>query len=303
MTAARVEDMPDGELASWRAARASAGAPLPEPAAGNVVEAVTVTVGDVQVGGALLEHGEAAGRHRCAVRVLQTTLPHDADSHWSAVAAALEEHARARGVDVLTAAVAPELADAFGRAGFRVTMTSVGKRLDPNSAPELQDDRRVEVRPMDAEERARFVADAGALLRAGMTRAGVADSGATLDELDARLSALSTDPLPPHELLMTGTVDGVPVGRAWATLVERDGAIDFHGNSIDLFPEFRGQRLTPSFLGALRRHVRGIGVRDVHLRVYGHDLAARRTFVAEGAGIQDVHLRKDLDGGPAGQQS
>ena len=60
------------------------------------------------------------------------------------------------------------------------------------------------------------------------------------------------------------------------------------------FPEFRGQGLTRSFLGALRRHVQEIGVRDVHLRVYAHDSGARRTFVDEGAGIDEVHLRKDL---------
>jgi len=122
----------------------------------------------------------------------------------------------------------------------------------------------------------------------------VVDPGsARLGDLDARLAALVDDP-PPLELLMTGTVDGVPVGRAWATLVEKNGALDFLGNTIDLFPEHRGQRLTPSFLGALRRHVQEIGVRDVHLRVYGHDTAARRTFLGAGAGIEDVHLRKEL---------
>ena len=65
---------------------------------------------------------------------------------------------------------------------------------------------------------------------------------------------------------MTGLVDGEPVGRAWATLVTDDeGNVDFHGNTIDLFPQFRAQGLTRSFLGALRRHVREVGVRDVHL--------------------------------------
>jgi len=41
--------------------------------------------------------------------------------------------------------------------------------------------------------------------------------------------------------------------------------------------------------------VREIGVRDVVLRVYAHDTGARRTFLDNGAGIDDVHLRKDLD--------
>ena len=112
--------------------------------------------------------------------------------------------------------------------------------------------------------------------------------------MEERLTRLTAVPPPELELLMVGTVDGVMVGRAWATLVERDGALDFYGNTIDLLPEHRGQRLTPSFLGALRRHVHDLGVRDVHLRVYGHDVGARRTFVDAGAGVEDVHLRKDL---------
>lgn len=298
MSVARVAPMPAAELEGWRAARAAGGEPLPEPSPGNTPEAVQVSVDDVVVGGALLEYGEDAGRRRCAIRVLQTTLPREAEGAWSAVIAALEAYALARGVALLTTAVPPELAKVFGDAGFQATMTSVGKRLDPDAAPELQEDRRVEVRPMDAAERARFVADVGEQLRAGMTRAGVIDPATSqLDVLDTRLAALTADPPPPLELLMTGTVDGVPVGRAWATLVESDGAIDFHGNTIDLFPEFRGQRLTPSFLGALRRYVQEVGVRDVHMRVYGHDVGARRMFLDNGAGIRDVHLRKDLGRG------
>jgi GNAT superfamily N-acetyltransferase len=148
---------------------------------------------------------------------------------------------------------------------------------------------------MAVDERERFVADVAEQMRAGMARAGVLDADTSrLGALDARLARLVEDPPPADELLITGVVDGVPVGRAWATLVEHDGALDFHGNAIDLLPEHRGQRLTPSFLGALRRYVHDLGVRDVHLRVYGHDVDARRTFLDQGAGVEDVHLRKDL---------
>jgi L-amino acid N-acyltransferase YncA len=282
------------ELDAWRAARAGTGAPLPEPSADTHVEALTLTVDDVAVGGALLEHGRDGEQRRCAVRVLQTTLPRHAVGPWSAVIGALESYVRARGATTLTTAVAPELASVFGAAGFRATMTTVGKRLDADSSPEFQEDRRVAVRPMDAEERRDFVASVREQLHAGMARAGVVDPTASrLDELEARVARLAEDP-PPDELLVCGTVEGVVVGRAWATLVEQDGALDFHGNTIDLLPEHRGKRLTPSFLGALRRHAHDLGVRDVHLRVYGHDADARRTLLGQGAGIQDVHLRKDL---------
>ena len=286
--------MPAAELEAWRTSRAAAGTALPEASGDTAQEAVTVTVDDVEVGGALLEYGEDADLRRCAVRVLQTTLPRQDSGRWAAVLAALEAYARARGAGLLTTAVAPDLASVFGAAGFEATMTTVGKRLDPDSAPELQEDRRVAVRPMAADERERFVADVGEQLRAGMARAGVVGPASTrLDDLDGRLASLVSDPSP-LELLMIGTVDGVAVGRVWVTLVERDGALDLHGNAIDLFPEHRGQRLMPSFLGAMRRHLHELGVRDIHLRLYGHDAGARRTFLDAGAGIEDVHLRKDL---------
>ena len=294
MSTARVDPMPAAELAAWRASRVASGTALPDPSDDAHLEAVTLTVDDVTVGGVLLEHVDDAGRRRCAVRVLHTTLPRDADGPWTAAISALEAFARARGATTLSTAVAPELARVFGAAGFQATMTTVGKRLDPDSAPELQEDRRVAVRPMDAAEREQFVTDVREQLRAGMARAGVVDrESSRLGEMEARLTRLADDP-PPDELLMTGTVDGVAVGRAWATLVEREGALDFYGNTIDLLPEHRGKRLTPSFLGALRRHVHELGVRDVHLRVYSHDADARRTFLDEGAGVEDVHLRKDL---------
>jgi len=286
--------MAEAQLEEWRAA--SAHAPLPEPVEGDGFEALTIVVDDVVAGGAVLTYDEQGGRSRASVRRLQSTLPHAAAEAWAAVLAALEGHVRARGVVTLVTSVPPDLAGAFRVAGFQATMTTVTKRLDPDSAPELQEDQRVSVRAMDADERRRFATEVTAFLRAGMERSGVlAGSGASLGELDERIARLGDETPPEGELLMMGLVDGEPVGRAWATLVtDEAGAVDFLGNTIDLFPEFRGQGLTRSFLGALRRHVQQIGVRDVHLRVYAHDAGARRTFVDNGAGIDDVHLRKDL---------
>lgn len=287
--------MPDAELAQWRAARASGDVPIPEPDDHGRLEAVTVQVDQIDVGGAVLQHVEGTDGVRCLVRVLQTTLPHDAAGAWAAVVAALETHARQHGATTLAAAVAPDLVSVFGRAGFQATMTTIGKRLDPTDAAELQEDRRVEVRPMTDAERQRFAVEVREQLYAGMGRAGVVDrAGARLDEMENRITELAADPPPDTELLMTGLVNDVPVGRAWATLVVKDGDLDFFGNTIDLFPENRGQGLTKSFLGALRRHVHALGVRDVHLRVYGHDQGARRTFLDNGAGVAEVHLRKDL---------
>jgi GNAT superfamily N-acetyltransferase len=292
---ARLVPMPEAELAQWRASRAGDRVPVPEPDDHGRQVAVIVQVDDVAVGGAMLQHVQEPGSTRCLVRVLQTTLPHDADAPWAAVVAALESHAQAGGATVLAAAVSPDLASVFGQAGFQATMATMGKRLDPASALELQDDRRVSVRPMTDSERLRFAVEVQELLYAGMGRAGVVDrSGSRLDAMENKIAELTADPPPDSELLMIGLVDGVPVGRAWATLVPGDDGLDFFGNTLDLFPEYRGQRLTPSFLGALRRHVRDLGVRDVHLRVYGHDVGARRTFLENGAGVADVHLRKDL---------
>jgi GNAT superfamily N-acetyltransferase len=283
-------------LDTWRAARAEAPGPdLPEPEDGQ--EVLSVLVDDVVVGGVVITHNEQAGRSRGVLRTIETTLPEDAYAEWGAVLAAIEGHVRARGAQTVVTAVAPGLAGAFRRAGYRATMTMVSKRLDPDSAPEHQHDQRVSARPMEPDERRRFAAEVMTFLRAGMERAGVlSGTGANLDELEERVRHLADADPPAGELLMMGLVDGVPIGRAWATLVTaEDGATDFYGNTIDLFPEFRGQGLTRSFLGALRRHVKELGVRDVHLRVYAHDTEARRTFIESGAGVDDVHLRKDLD--------
>jgi len=293
---ARVAPMPAAQLEEWRAATVTS-APLPEPTEGDGYDAVVLVVDDVVAGGAVLTYEEQGGRSRASVRRLQSTLPHDADDAWAAVLMALEAHVRTRGVVTLVTAVPPDLAGVFRAAGFKATMTTVSKRLDPDTAPELQEDQRVSVRSMDADERRQFATEVSAFLRSGMERSGVlAGSGAPMGELDERVARLGDETPPEGELLMMGLVDGEPVGRAWATLVtDDDGAVDFLGNTIDLFPQFRGQGLTRSFLGALRRHVQEIGVRDVHLRVYAHDAGARQTFVDNGAGIDDVHLRKDLD--------
>jgi GNAT superfamily N-acetyltransferase len=293
---ARVTPMPEAELADWRAARTAAGTPLPEPVEGDGYEALHIVVDDVVIGGAVLTYGEQDGARRGTIRTLQTTLPHDGTTAWAGVLAAIEAHLRTNSVKILVTAVPADLAGVFRAAGFKATMTNVSKRLDPAAAPELQEDQRVSVRPMGVDERRRFATEVTAFLRSGMERSGVlAGTGASLDELDERVARLGDDEPPAGELLMMGLVEGQPVGRAWATLVTSDdGAVDFLGNTIDLFPEYRGQGLTRSFLGALRRHVQEIGVRDVHLRVYAHDASARRTFVDNGAGIDDVHLRKDL---------
>ncbi|GAA5144044.1 hypothetical protein GCM10023340_10910 [Nocardioides marinquilinus] len=300
MTSVRVVPMADADLARWRADQAAAGAPLPGRDDVDDWRALDVVAGDVVVGGAVLTLKREGPVVRCAVRLLQTTVPAERREVWSHLADALAAHAREWGADVVTTAVAPALAGAFQHAGYLATMTGVSKRLDPDAAPELQDDRRVAVRPMTPEERQRFAEEAREFLRAGMERAGVLPApGAPMARMDDQLRRIAGASPPDDELLMTGTMgpDGEPVGRAWATLVRPDGPegpVDFLGNTLDLFEPFRGQGLTKSLLGALVRHVRALGVRDVHLRVYAHDAAARRTFLEHGAGVDDVHLRREL---------
>ncbi len=292
---ARVVPMPAAELEEWSAAREAERMALPQVDGDVGLEALRVMVDDVVVGGTVVTYDEQGSRPRASLRLVQTTLPPDANEAWCAVLGALEAHVRSRGATVLVTAVPPELATAYQAAGFKATMTTVSKRLDPDESPELQEDRRVSVRPMTVEERRVFATEVGTFLRSGMERAGVlAGENASLGELGERLERLAEEP-GPGELLVMGLVDGEPVGRAWATLVTADdGSVDFLGNTIDLFPQFRGQGLTRSFLGALVRYVREVGVRDIHLRVYAHDDRPRRTFLDNGAGIADVHLRKDL---------
>ncbi|WP_345518596.1 GNAT family N-acetyltransferase [Nocardioides conyzicola] len=287
--------MPEAELAAWGVARSADGVPLPEPYGDDEHEAVTVEVDGVDVGGAVLAYAEDAGGVRCLVRVLQTTVPRDATEVWTAIATAFEQHARGRGATTLATAVAPELTSAFGRAGFQATMISAGGTLDPDTAPELQVDRTVAVREMAVEERPHFVDDAREVLVTGMAGAGMVDPASNrLEELEARLARLTDDPLPEGELLLTATVGGEPVGSAWATLVPNGDALDYYGHTMFLYPEHRGRGLSKSFLGALVRHAEGLGVADVHVRVYGRDQWARESFIRETTTIDDVHLRKDL---------
>jgi GNAT superfamily N-acetyltransferase len=287
--------MPETELADWGAARAGDGVPLPEPYADDEHHAVIVEVDGVDVGGAILAFAQEGDGIRCLIRVLQTTVPRDATDVWTAIATAFEEHGRARGATILGTAVAPELSAAFGRAGYRATMISGAAPLDRHSAPDLQVDHTVAVRPMDGAERRRFVDEGREVLLAGMVRAGVVEPASNrLDELEARLARLADDPPPEGELLLTAVVDGRPVGSAWATLAPRDDGLDYFGHTMFLYPEARGRGLSKSFLGALIRHAEDLGVTDIQARVYGHDQWARQNFIRDPSAVSDVHLRKDL---------
>lgn len=283
------------ELADWRAARAGAGVPLEEPSADEEQEAVVVVVDDVEVGGALLAYSREGDRLLCALQVLQTTLARDADDVWTALAGTLEAHARARGVDSLTTAVAPELTAALGAAGFQATMIAVAKPFDTADYSGYAADARVTLRPMDAAERHRFVAETRELLYGGMDRAGVVSRSSTrLEKLEERLLPLLDDPPPEQELLLTALLDGEPIGQAWATLVPHDGVVDFYGNTLHLFAEHRGKGLSAPFIAALSAYVDGLGVADIHARVYARDQWARKLFVSTTEGVRDVSVRKDL---------
>lgn len=292
MSTVRLHPLADADLDAWRRARADAGVPLPEEGA---LEALGVEVDGVRAGAALVEYVEDGDIHGF-VRVLETTLPPEAGAAWAGVIAALEDHARARRAAVLTTAVSPGLAAVFGAAGFLATMATVGKRLaETPFAPELQVDRRVALRPMTDDERRRLAVEGLEAMLPGLERAGVAVRGsARLGELEARLARLGEDPAPDDELLLTAVEGKEVVGRFWATLLRDGDALDVFGNLVELLPQHRGRGLTRSLLGAVRRHLHEFDVRDLHLRVLGHDTGAGRTFRTAGYAVADVHLRKDL---------
>jgi GNAT superfamily N-acetyltransferase len=284
--------MPPAELEEWRAARRDGPGALPEADDDSTLEAFVVLVDGVAVGGVLLSCTEDGGHRRCSVRDLETTLPSDATEEWAAVLTAVSEQARGTGAATVSTAVPPLMAPAFEAAGFEATVTTHAKRLDDE--PRFQEDRRVDVRPMEPSERRSFARDLHDVLSSGLLQAGLLGPDTPLDLLDERIARLAADRPPEEEVLMTATVDGTPVGRVWGTLVGRDGTTDFLGHVIELFPAYRGRRLTPSLLGAMSRHLRALGVREISLRLYGHDDRARRSFVGAGVEVADVHLRKDL---------
>ncbi|MCA1983399.1 GNAT family N-acetyltransferase [Nocardioides nematodiphilus] len=285
--------MAASQLEQWRAARASAGTPLPD--AGAEREAVTVTVDGVEVGGAVLAYSAEPSGRRCAVLLLQTTVPYDAVDRWTAIARGLEDYARRRAATEITTAVAPALAAAFGHAGFLATMLGAERPFGPNGWAELHDDGRVTVRPMDLAERQRFVGELRELMLSGMTRAGVVEPGSpSLEELKTRLVPLLEDPLPADQLVLTALIDGAPGGGLWATLAPVDGGREIHAHALQIDAEHRGRGLGRSFLSALNTYVAPLGARGVRLRVYGFDRRAQQLFGVTQDTVEEIHLRKDI---------
>lgn len=289
-----VRPMPTTQLEQWRAARTAAGTPLPAPR-GDEQEAVTVTVDGVEVGGALLGHSIEPSGRRCAVLLLQTTVPHDATDVWTALAGSLEGYARGRGATTLTTAVTPVLAQAFGRAGFQATMLGADRPFGPTGWAELDDDGRVTVRPMDLDERRRFVGQLRELMVSGMARAGVAEPGSpSLEALESQLARLVEDPVAEDQLVLAAQIDGRLGGGLWASIVPIDGGREIHAHALQIDPEHRGRGLGRSFLSALNTYVAPLGARGVRLRVYGFDQRARQLFGVADSTVEEVHLRKEL---------
>ena len=298
MARVRLDPMTPAALDAWRRERAVSG-PLPEESSAERQEALSILLDGKQVGRVLLAAAGSGGHPGWSVRAIDTSLHSDDTDEWAQVLTAIADHALAHGAAVVDTTVPRRLVPVFQAAGYRTTGTVHAKRLLLQAA-HFQDDRRVAVRPMDAAERARFAAEVRELLRAGVLRDGPASlpgGGVPLADRIDRLdkSETSDGSGPDGELLLTATVDGTAVGRVWATMVpDEDGSLDVVGHVLELFPEHRGRRLTPSLLGALARHVRSLGVRDVHLQVHGPDDRARATLERAGLDVADVHLRRDL---------
>jgi ribosomal protein S18 acetylase RimI-like enzyme len=282
MPETRLVPLPDEAVAQWAASRPHG---LPTASEGERLEHVELHVDGVAVGGVVLGHLGDGEDARLTIRLLDTTLGDDDLAHWRSVVAAVERHAEQAGARSVVTAVAPPLATTFGEAGFTPTMTAVGIAVpEERVTPPTE---QVVLRPMDADERRRFVPETRELLRAGMTRAGV------VGDTDARLTALTEDP-PTDELLLAVVADGATVGSLWGTLHGQDGARGLVVNTIAIDPAHRGQGLTHPMISALETHVRDHGVRRVRARVYAHDARALDTLRALGMTVEAVHLRKDL---------
>jgi GNAT superfamily N-acetyltransferase len=285
----RLVPMPADVHAAWR------GSAPPPPDGDHELEALEIEVGDVVVGGVLLDHAEPAGVRRTTIRLLETSLDPDDRVHWPVVLAALEDHLARRGTTTVVTAVGPALLARFQEAGYAATMTGVGVTLAGRAERLVDDVGRVVLRPMGADERRRWVPDARDFLRGGMVRAGVlVHPDAPMAQVDRRLDAILADP-PPQEVLLTATADGTPVGRFWGTVVPGpDGRHDLVANTLDLLPEHRGRGLMRPFLAAVETYAREHGHHDVRARVYALAGQARATLLGVGLGLDDVHLRKDL---------
>ena len=290
---ARLVPMPPEVSLAWR----ESGTPPAGPTSydDEQLEALEIEVGDVAVGGVLLDHAAPAGVRRTTIRRLETTLDPDDRVHWPLVLAAVEDHLARRGAATVVTAVGPALLARFQEAGYAATMTGVGVDLAERTERLVADAGVVVLRAMSADERTRWVPVVRDFLRGGMVRAGVlVHPDAPMDQIDRRLDALLADP-PPQEVLLTATADGTPVGRFWGTVVPGpDGRHDLVANTLDLLPEHRGRGLVRPLLAAIETYAREHGHHDVRARVYALDGQARTTLLGIGLGLEDVHLRKDL---------
>lgn len=293
MPETRLLPMSDEAAGEWSAARATAGRSFPRAGEADRLDLLEIEVDGVIVGGVAL--ALTTGEHpSVSIRVLETTLPDDADAHWLSVIGAIERQARTVGARSIVTAVPARLAPMFQQAGFAATMTGVGTAIDSDADRLTPVTDRVEVRPMDDEERRLFVREAREFVGVGMARAGVlADPRGASGTVERRLAALADDP-PYDEILLVATDEGNPVGRVWCTRVERDGDPAMVINTIDLAPEHRGQGLTPLVLSALETYAREHGLRDVSGRVYAQHTQLRSSLAGFGVGVGEVHLRKDL---------
>jgi len=281
MPESRLVPLPDVAVAQWAASRPEG---LPEAGAGERLEHLEIHLDRVAVGGVVLGHsGEGQGK-QLTIRLLDTTLADDDLTHWQSVVEAIERRAGGVGATSVATAVQPGLAGTLHAAGFATTMTGVGITLGERRITPQPD--RVTLRPMDDDQRSRFVAETREQLRAGMVNAGVEG------DVEERLTGLAKSQA--GELVLAAVADDATVGSVWVTLHDRTGSRDADVNTIAIHPDHRGRGLTRDLLSALETHLRELDVRRVRARLYAHDDRALDSFRALGMTVDVVHLRQDV---------
>ena len=258
-------------------------------------EDIGIAVGGVDSGAVRLTYSQQAEGCRATITKLQVDLPPQ-DKGWTDVLGAIEGHAKSRGAVTVGISSSPDYVGAFHAAGFRTTMMAFSIP-STDVFQELPSDDRMAVRFMDKAERQQFIAEVGEVLDGGMQRAGVLAAETDREKLEAALTEMARDSsgtAKDEHLLVVGELNGLPVGRLWATRIVEGEHVDLSFQTVDIFPEHRGRRLLPFFYSALIPLIREVGAQNCRFRLYGDDQRAQDFVLSRSARLLDVRLRKDI---------
>jgi ribosomal protein S18 acetylase RimI-like enzyme len=155
--------------------------------------------------------------------------------------------------------------------------------------------------PMSEAEYAAFLADVVPAYAADKVLSGQWSQAESLDLSRQTFAELLPQGLATAENYLFSILDEageVRVGRIWMGVQERAGRRIACVNDLSIELEHRRQGHATRALLALEEHVRALGLSDIGLHVFGHNVAAQALYAKLGYAPTNINLFKVL--GPTG---